>query len=125
MVHGDGDVGTAEHKMPGLVQGVGYSQCFTLNWCVPRFCCMGEAAAHQGDFPAGGTAEEVGGWAVTVLLKQPVADAVLRPVRGQAGRLCLVEDLHSVQDLSDDGFLRAVKCFLEFVVPCEGVGLQK
>ena len=54
-----------------------------------------------------------------MLLEQPVANAMFRPVRGQARGLGFVEDFDSVVDFVDDGEFRLFECLLELFVPVE------
>ena len=105
MVDGDGEVAASQHEVPRLVQCVNDGEGLTFYGRVPGLCCVGESAADERDFPAGRAAEGFWAWATAVLLEEPVADPVLRPVGGQAGRFTLVEDSHAVfYLLGDDGF---------------------
>ena len=98
-----------------LLQAPCYREGFAFDGGVTGFHAVEEAGARQDDASTVCTASRGPLGALAPLLHEEVPDALLRPVRAEAGSEGGVEDLHTQHDGVDNGRFRLFKRFLELV----------
>ena len=102
VIHSNSQVTAAKDKESGFVKGIGDGEGLPLNLGVAGFSCMGEVTSDQRCFPACTAAERCVCGASAVFLKEPVSDASLGPICGQAGRFGFVKYADTLFNLIND-----------------------
>ena len=102
VIHSNSQVTATKDKESGFVKGIGDGEGLPLNWGVAGFSWMGEATPDQRCFPACTAAERRVCGASAVFLKEPVSDAILGPICGQASRFGFAKYADAVFNLIDD-----------------------
>lgn len=101
VIHSNSPVTAAKDKESGFIKGIGDGKGLPLNWVVAGFSCMGEVTSDQR-FPACTSAERRVCGASAVFLKEPVSDASLGPICGQAGQFGFVKYADALFNLIND-----------------------
>lgn len=101
VIHSNSPVTAAKDKESGFIKGIGDGKGLPLNWVVAGFSCMGEVTSDQR-FPACTSAERRVCGASAVFLKEPVSDASLGPIYGQAGQFGFVKYADALFNLIND-----------------------
>lgn len=102
VIHSNSPVIAAKDKESGFIKGIGDGKGLPLNWVVAGFSCMGEVTSDQRCFPACASAERRVCGASAVFLKEPVSDASLGPIYGQAGQFGFVKYADALFNLIND-----------------------
>lgn len=102
VIHSNSPVTAAKDKESGFIKGIGDGKGLPLKCVVAGFSCMGEVTSDQRCFPACTTAERGVCGASAVFLKEPVSDASLGPIYGQAGQFGFVKYADALFNLIND-----------------------